>query len=144
MITRDFVKSAKLFVDAMSTFNSPEIMTYDKLTFYTVVSGLMTLPRSEIKEKIINNSEVLCIIRENADLEGFLNAYYRCQYQDFFKYFLRIIDMIGEDKNLAIHKKFIIKEMRVMIYSLFLESYKTVTLKNMSDQFGVSPAFLDK
>ena len=36
----------------MSTFNSPEIMSYEKLTFYTVVSGLMTLPRSEIKEKV--------------------------------------------------------------------------------------------
>lgn len=77
----------------MSTFNSPEIMTYEKLTFYTVVSGLMTLPRSEIKEKvgasneIINNSEVLFMIRENKDLEGFLNAYYKCQYKDFFVYF---------------------------------------------------------
>jgi hypothetical protein len=36
----------------MSTFNSPEIMSYEKLTFYTVVSGLMTLARSEIKEKV--------------------------------------------------------------------------------------------
>lgn len=90
LITRDFATCAKLFVDAMSTFSSPEIMTYEDLTFYTVVSGLMTLPRAEIKEKvgaaqqIINNSEVLCIIRENAHLEGLLTAYYKCQYKDFF------------------------------------------------------------
>lgn len=81
----------------MSTFNSPEIMTYEKLTFYTVVSGLMTLPRSEIKEKvpifykIFNNSEVLFMIRENKELEGFLTAYYKCQYKDFFVHFCRSI-----------------------------------------------------
>lgn len=90
LITRDFTTCAKLFVDAMSTFSSPEIMSYEDLTFYTVVSGLMTLPRAEIKEKvraaeqIINNSEVLCIIRENPHLEGLLTAYYKCQYRDFF------------------------------------------------------------
>ena len=139
MITREFEKCAKLFVDAMSTFNSPEIMSYEKLTFYTVVTGLMTLPRSEIKEKIINNSEVLSIIRDSPDLEGLLNAYYKCQYKDFFKFFcsfyltlVKILDMVDKDTNISIHKKYIVKEMRVMIYSLFLESYKTVTLDRMS------------
>jgi 26S proteasome regulatory subunit N7 len=52
--------------------------------------------------------------------------------------------MIEEDKNIAIHKKYIVKEMRVMIYSLFLESYKTVTLEHMAADFGVSQTFLDK
>ena len=52
--------------------------------------------------------------------------------------------MVEEDKNVAIHKKYIVKEMRIMIYSLFLESYKTVTLERMAGQFGVSPAFIDK
>lgn len=144
MITRDFHKAAKLFVDSMSTFSSPEIMSYEKLTFYTVVAGLMVLPRSEIKEKIINNSEILCIIRENPVLEGFLSAYYKCQYKEFFVQFLKIIQLIEEDDNLRQHKKYILKEMRVMIYSLFLESYKTVTLNQMALQFGITPAFLDK
>jgi 26S proteasome regulatory subunit N7 len=52
--------------------------------------------------------------------------------------------MIDNDKNMAPHKKYIIKEMRVMIYSLFLESYKTVTLACMAEEFGVSVPFLDK
>jgi 26S proteasome regulatory subunit N7 len=52
--------------------------------------------------------------------------------------------MIDSDKNIAVHKKYIIKEMRVMIYSLFLESYKTVTLDCMAAEFGVSANFLDK
>lgn len=57
---------------------------------------------------------------------------------------MKIITMIDSDKNIAVHKKYIIKEMRVMIYSLFLESYKTVTLDCMAAEFGVSANFLDK
>jgi len=34
--------------------------------------------------------------------------------------------------------------MRLVIYSQFLESYKTVTLQNMATAFGVSPDFIDK
>jgi hypothetical protein len=51
--------------------------------------------------------------------------------------------MVQEDKNIGIHKKYIVKEMRIMIYSLFLESYKTVTLECMAEQFGISVGFLD-
>lgn len=40
--------------------------------------------------QIINNSEVLFMIRENQDLEGFLTAYYKCHYKDFFVYFRRL------------------------------------------------------
>lgn len=84
-------------------------------------------------------------------MEGLLNAYYKCHYKDFFVYFrihclslVKVIDMIDQDKNIAIHKKYIIKEMRVMIYTLFLESYKTVTLECMASEFGISTTFLDK
>lgn len=62
-------------------------MTFEKMTFYTVISGLMTLSRQEIKEKLVNNSEVLTVIRENPRLECFLEAYYKCQYNNFFKAF---------------------------------------------------------
>lgn len=34
--------------------------------------------------------------------------------------------------------------MRIVAYSQFLESYKTVTIKSMAEAFGVSPDFIDK
>lgn len=42
------------------------------------------------------------------------------------------------------HKKYFIKEMRIVAYSQFLESYKTVTIKSMAQAFGVSAEFIDK
>jgi len=34
--------------------------------------------------------------------------------------------------------------MRIVAYSQFLESYKTVTIKSMANAFGVSAEFIDK
>lgn len=34
--------------------------------------------------------------------------------------------------------------MRIVIYSQFLESFKTVTLETMAQSFGVSVAFIDR
>ena len=42
------------------------------------------------------------------------------------------MDRVSADKYLGDHKKYFEKEMRVVIYSQFLESYKTVTLENMA------------
>ena len=52
-------------------------------------------------------------------------------------------DLIANDVYLKDHKKHFEKEIRVVIYSQFLESYKTVTLENMASSFGVSVKFID-
>lgn len=48
------------------------------------------------------------------------------------------------DRLMSTHKKFVLKELRIMIYSQFLESYKSVTLGCMAEAFGVSEEFLDR
>ena len=45
---------------------------------------------------------------------------------------------LSHDQYLSIHRKYLIREFRVVFYSQFLESYKTVTLNNMAKAFGVS------
>ena len=52
--------------------------------------------------------------------------------------------MIEKDQFLKIHRKYFVREMRIVVYSQFLESYKTVTLENMAQAFGVSITFIDK
>lgn len=141
---RDFTSAAKLLIDSLSTFSSPELLTFDKVTFYAVISGLMTLERAEIRDKLVQNSEVLSIIRKQPELEKLLDSYYRCKYRDFFHAFLALIEEIKVDENIGQHTKYIVKELRVMIYSQFLESYKSVTLECMAETFGVSVAFLDR
>lgn len=41
MSIRDFSGSASLFLEAVPTFGSYELMSYEQLVFYTVVTSLM-------------------------------------------------------------------------------------------------------
>lgn len=52
-------------------------------------------------------------------------------------------DVLKNDWILGKHSAFIVKEMRLLAYNQFLESYKSVTLQNMSDSFGISLELLD-
>ncbi len=49
-----------------------------------------------------------------------------------------------EDRLLAPHYRHYVREMRIKAYTQLLESYSSLTLKYMSDSFGVTEAFIDK
>ena len=42
------------------------------------------------------------------------------------------------------HANYYTKEMRLVAYKQYLESFKSVTIQNMAKSFGVSPDFIDK
>ncbi len=53
---RDFAAASKLFVDVLPTFNCPEIMSYEKLVSYSVLTGLLNMDRPSLKKKILESS----------------------------------------------------------------------------------------
>ena len=144
IMVRDFKSAAEKLLDCMSTFNAPEVVDFDTLIFYTVLASMMTLERGDIKKKVMKNSEVLSVIRDNVPLNSFLNSYYSCDYACFFRTLIDVVKQVETDRIMSNHRKFIIKELRIMIYTQFLESYKNVTLDHMAECFGVSVKFLDK
>ena len=105
IMIRDFKGGAKLLLDSISTFNSPEIISYSELVFYTVLTSMVSLSRSEIKakvkirniiarksicslhQKVLHNSEILSNIREIPNLRVFLDSFYKCDYKLFFESF---------------------------------------------------------
>ena len=48
-----------MFVDVLPTFNCPEVMSYENLVFYSVLTGLISMDRMNIKKKILESSEVI-------------------------------------------------------------------------------------
>jgi len=54
------------------------------------------------------------------------------------------MDSVKADKYLSLHYRYFMRETRIVIYSQFLESYKTVTLDTMAKEFGVSTEFIDR
>jgi 26S proteasome regulatory subunit N7 len=53
MIIRDFAGAAKLFVDVLPTFNATEVMDYETLVTYAVITGIISMDRQTIKKKIL-------------------------------------------------------------------------------------------
>ena len=53
-------------------------------------------------------------------------------------------DELLADRYLAQHARYLVREMRVLAYSQFLDAYKSVLLENMAAVFGVGVEFLDK
>ena len=55
-----------------------------------------------------------------------------------------LTDDIRRDRYLSPHYHYYMREVRVVAYTQFLESYKSVTLDAMAGSFGVSMDFLDR
>lgn len=143
MHTRDFKHAAGLFHDALATFSATELFDYQRVIFYAVVTSVVALDRVALKKQVVDAPEVLTAIGATPHLGEFLSSLYGCQYRDFFAAFVGVVDAIRADPYLAPHVRYYTREVRVVVYTQFLESYKSVTLPSMASAFSVTPDFLD-
>ncbi|GMY15046.1 26S proteasome non-ATPase regulatory subunit 6 homolog isoform X1 [Fagus crenata] len=143
MSTRNFKKAADLFLDSISTFTTYEIFPYDTFIFYTVLTSIISLDRVSLKQKVTDAPEILTIIGKIPYLSEFLNSLYDCQYKSFFMAFAGLTEQIKLDRYLHPHFRYYMREIRTVVYSQFLESYKSVTIEAMARAFGVTVEFID-
>lgn len=76
IIERNFPRAAELFLGCVNTFNAPEVISFDTLVYYGCILGFLVLDRLKIKEKIINNSEIQSVLREDPVIYNFVNCIY--------------------------------------------------------------------
>ena len=144
IFTKNFKDAGKNFLDALMTFTSYELFDFKTFVFYTAVINIISVDRKTLKEKIIDNSDVLSCINEIPHLEKFLNTFYDGEYAQFFLELYYIIQRLKNDFYLSKHYNYYINEIRIKAYSQFLKSYKTVSMDNMASVFGVSTNFIDR
>ncbi|KAG5234226.1 26S PROTESOME SUBUNIT 6 [Salix viminalis] len=143
MSTRNFKKAADLFLDSISTFTTYELFPYDTFIFYTVLTSIISLDRVSLKQKVVDAPEILTVIGKIPHLSEFLNSLYDCQYKSFFSAFAGLTEQIKLDRYLHPHFRYYMREVRTVVYSQFLESYKSVTIEAMAKAFGVTLEFID-
>lgn len=143
LVSRNYDKASKCFLSGVATFTASELCTYETFIFYTVVTGLTCLSRVDFKKKIIDSPEVLTVIQEVPILKNFCNGLYDCDYKGFFNCLVLMNQNICTDRFLSVHKNWYFREVRVLAYTQFLESYKSVTISSMAKSFGVSIDFID-
>lgn len=144
MSTRNFKRAASLFLDSISTFTTYELFPYDTFIFYTVLTSIISLDRVSLKQKVVDAPEILTVIGKVPHLSEFLNSLYGCQYKSFFVAFSGLTEQIKLDRYLQPHFRYYMREVRTVVYSQFLESYKSVTMEAMATAFGVTVDFIDQ
>lgn len=143
MTTREWKQAATLFLNVMPTFTATELVEFKDFVFYTVVLSMAALDRSTIRKDLISSPEVLSVIKETPHLQEFLESYFHSRYKDFMTNFVPIIDTVSNNRYMKPHVRLFNRVMRLNAYKQFLASYRTVTLDNMANEFGVTPAFID-
>ncbi|XP_045477302.1 26S proteasome non-ATPase regulatory subunit 6 [Harmonia axyridis] len=144
MAVRDFKTAATLFLDTVSTFTSYELMDYKQFVRYAVYTSVISLPRNQLRDKVIKGSEILEVLHSEPSVKEYLFSLYNCQYAEFFTNLARVEEVLRLDYFMNAHYRYYVREMRILAYTQLLESYRSLTLQYMAEAFGVSVAFIDQ
>ena len=144
MSVRDFSKSAKLFLETVSTFTSYELMSYEQFVTYTVYVSMIALDRRQLFDKVVQGSEILEVLHACPDVKAYLMSLYECQYGEFFSRLAQVEDKLKADRFLHAHYAFYIREMKVKVFGQLLESYRSLTLTYMAEAFNVTEDYMDR
>ncbi|CAH1372308.1 hypothetical protein MTP99_013801 [Tenebrio molitor] len=143
MAVRDFKTAANLFLDTVSTFTSYELMDYKAFVRYTVYTSIISLPRNQLRDKVVKGSEILEVLHSEPFVKDYLFSLYNCQYSEFFNNLAEVETVLRKDYFLNPHYRYYIREMKILAYTQLLESYRSLTLQYMAEAFGVTVEFID-
>jgi 26S proteasome regulatory subunit N7 len=143
LLTRDVKTAASLLIDCIATFSCAELCSYTDFILYTMVSNLLYLPRTEIKSKIIDGPEIRSVKEDVGTVYKMVSALYDCDYKAYLHAMVEMESVLLADRFLQPHAGYIMRELHVLGYKQFLDSYKSVTLESMAGSFGVGVEFLD-
>lgn len=141
---RHFDEASHLLKEALSTFTATEVVEYKEFIQLTVLMGMVTLSRRELKQ-LMESPEVLQIIDELPHLREYTSSLYHSEYATFFRALAMIEQMyLLPSRILSRHTQFYVREMRIISFSQLLESYRSVALDRMAQAFGVTTEYMDQ
>lgn len=143
LAVRDFSAAANLFLETVSTFTCYELHDYKTFVSYTVLCSMISLPRTDLRDKVIKGAEILEQLHSLPDIQEFLFSLYNCQYKTFFVKLTQVEAFMKSDRFFASHYRYFVREMRILAYNQLLESYRSLTLQYMANSFGVTVSYID-
>ncbi|KAI7828374.1 hypothetical protein BX661DRAFT_181970 [Kickxella alabastrina] len=142
---RQFKEASDLFIECLSTYASPELMSLADFVCHGALACAVVMPRSEIKNKVIDAPEVVEVINYIPSVDKLLRSLYDCKYADYFVALAGVeTEHLSVSRYLFAHRRFYTREMRIRGYAQLLESYLSLTIKSMADSFGVTQDYIDK
>jgi len=141
---RDFKRAAELFLGAIATFTSYELMDYPVFIKYAVVLAMVALPRAQLHSKICSGSEILEVLHDDPATKQYLFSFYNSQFDRFFRALAFVEQDMKNDRFTHEHYKYYTREMRILAYNQQLKAYNSMSLEYMAEAFGVSVKFIDR
>lgn len=132
-----------MLLDTLATFTSTELMDYKHFVRYAVLNSALILSRPDFKSKVLDSPEILECIHEIPHLSEYVNSFYNCTYDAFFKALAEMEKSLIMDVYLAPHYRYYVREMRIRVYGQLLQSYRSVTVKSLATSFGVTEDWID-
>ncbi len=119
ILNRNFKEAGKLFLEALMTFTSYELFDYKTFVFYTAVTNIITVDRNTLKNRVIDNSDVVSCINEIPHLENFLNTFYEGNYNEFLKEFYAIVQRLKTDFFFSKHYNYLFYQIKNILFMNF-------------------------
>nr|CCC54202.1 putative proteasome regulatory non-ATP-ase subunit 7 [Trypanosoma vivax Y486] len=138
---RDFKKGSELLRDSISTFAASELMDFNEFILITVVASLPVLSRLELKKQILDSPEVRSA--NIKDVFHLITVIYNCRYKEVFPALDTVCQQLRGIVYFSQHVNYFFREVRVLVFKQFLDSYSSVTLNSMSNAFGIPAPVLD-
>lgn len=143
LLVRDVESASKLLVEGIATFSCTELCAYSEFIVYAILTGLLNLKRTELKKSIIDGSEVLQVAKDIPVVIRLANTLYDCDYKAYLHTLVDLQPHLIANRYLQPHAGYLLRELHVIAYQQFLDSYQSVTLESMATTFGVGIDFLD-
>ena len=143
LLTRDVKTAASLLIECVATFSCVELCSYKDYIVYTILSNILYLPRTDIKEKIIDGPEILSVANDIPVVHKLVQSLYDCDYKSYLHAMVEVHPILISDRFLQPHAGYLMRELHVLGYKQFLDSYKSVTMESMAASFGISVEYLD-
>lgn len=83
------------------------------------------------------------MINEIPNISGLVNSLYDCRYREFMLAIVQLNEQLEDDRYFATHARYLVRELRILAYTQFLDAYKSVVMRTMAAAFGVGEPFLD-
>lgn len=142
ILRNEYDVASSLLIDALSTFEGEELMTYSELVKYCLFCGLMQLSRQSIRTKLVESSEVCDAAKDIPSALDLLLSLDRCDYSTFFKSLCKFAQELWDNAYLYDKIDYFIYRMKVRSYNQLFMSYKAISIKQMSSIFGVSEEYM--
>lgn len=136
----EFEKAANILSECLASFEATELLKFENMIFYLVFSALLSFSRTDLKETIINNSE----IRKCSIFLALPEAIYECSYSSILLELLKFVDMMADDIFLCSFTDHFCKMIKIRAYEQLLSSYQSLHIAKMAQVFCINSESLEE